>query len=789
MQIIYVSTLMSKAKANDLINKYNISFLQSIQRYNQLLCEGLVSNNINVKTITAMPISNKNSTKIFWKADNEVENEINYNYLPFINLPFFRQFCFLFFTFFYVLFYILFSKQKPIFICDILKTTTASVTLFLAKLFNCKCIALVTDLPKDMKSSKKLSQFINIKLQNCYDYYILLTKYMNEQINLKKRPYVIIEGICDDLNQIEKNNKSKEKYIMYAGGLYERYGIKELITGFIDANLKDVKLLLYGTGDLVEYIKNLNNENVIYCGVATNEEILEKEINATLLVNPRFSDGDYTKYSFPSKNIEYMSSGTPVLTTKLKGIPDEYNDYTFILENESSNGIKDKLTEIFSKSSKKLTEFGKNAQKFVLKEKNKVKQASKIKKLINQKNDNTEKTSKGIEIYGIFLLFLTILLSRNTLINSTLIGLNFSTYILTFLYLPIIYRFFYKKLYQKKDLSIIILFIFIFIGLIFKDDFKPYNLYIILVIFLAYIYIKNYDLKSILKWFCYIMFFLSCYSFLIEYFIYPIMIDVFGMDILSESSLHFVNSVGTNFLNMIFTFPVMANGYIRNFGIFTEPGYYQFYLIVALLIVMFNKNMLGKKMSNIFISIYTLVLLSTFSTAGYICLLIIGIYFFTNLVISIKKKSDIKDVIILLLLIAVFILFLIFIISTNSSLKSMVQLVFSKLISKSNSTSTRLNGIFYTLNLGLKNPLFGTCIYVVIDKMIIANTNFAFTALYGMVSGLILLILQYQFAEKISNNKLHSIIILIAILLSANNHFFVAIQSFWILMLLGLKEE
>ena len=71
---------------------------------------------------------------------------------------------------------------------------------------------------------------------------------------------------------------------------------------------------------------------VKYKGVAPNAVIVEEELKATLLVNPRPTGEEYTKYSFPSKNMEYMASGTPVLTTCLPGMPAEYNEYVYLLK-------------------------------------------------------------------------------------------------------------------------------------------------------------------------------------------------------------------------------------------------------------------------------------------------------------------------------------------------------------------------------------------------------------------------------------------------------------------------
>jgi glycosyltransferase involved in cell wall biosynthesis len=133
-------------------------------------------------------------------------------------------------------------------------------------------------------------------------------------------------------------------------------------------------------GDYVKALKKLAEEydNVKYMGMAPNSAIVEAEIKATLLVNPRPVGEDYTKYSFPSKNMEYMASGTPTLTTKLPGMPADHLSHVYLIEDESADGIAAVLRELLSKSREELFEKGKHAKEFILQEKNHVKQAQKL---------------------------------------------------------------------------------------------------------------------------------------------------------------------------------------------------------------------------------------------------------------------------------------------------------------------------------------------------------------------------------------------------------------------------
>lgn len=381
MKIVYVSTVISNEKMKKILKESKNKPLQSIQKFHRLLCTGFAKNNVEIKTISVIPMSRKISNKIFWKEKKEKEEGIEYNYIPFINVKILRQICVFLGTILKVIAEIMKGKKDKVFICDILNTTITYTTLILSKIFRFKCMAIVTDLPEDMGNNENLNKKINRKLQNQFDGYILLTEAMSEKINPKNRPYIVIEGIADEKMQKLENtieNKYNKKVCIYAGGLYEKYGVKCLIDSFLKINKDDVELHLYGSGELEEYIKSIKDQRIKYFGVVENEIIVKEELKATLLINPRFSHEEYTKYSFPSKNMEYMASGTPILTTKLPGIPKEYYPYIYTFEKENTEGFKEKIEEILNKDTHMLLNKGKEAKEFVMLEKNNRMQARKI---------------------------------------------------------------------------------------------------------------------------------------------------------------------------------------------------------------------------------------------------------------------------------------------------------------------------------------------------------------------------------------------------------------------------
>lgn len=88
-----------------------------------------------------------------------------------------------------------------------------------------------------------------------------------------------------------------------------------------------------------------------------------------LVVNKPTAD-DYSNYSFSSKILEYMASGTPVLTTKVGGMPEEYYEYFYFIEEENVDGIQSAIENYLNFSEKQLKDKGIAAKEFANSKKN-----------------------------------------------------------------------------------------------------------------------------------------------------------------------------------------------------------------------------------------------------------------------------------------------------------------------------------------------------------------------------------------------------------------------------------
>lgn len=218
------------------------------------------------------------------------------------------------------------------------------------------------------------------------DCFVILSEYMKDKLNIKNKPYVRIEGMFqNNLNNLQYNKEIK-KTILYTGSLSNKYGIEGLLNAFSLIKDSDYRLWICGDGDMKDKIteKALIDDRVKYLGILSFDEVKILQKKATVLINPRTSEGEYTKYSFPSKTMEYLASGTPTIMNKLPSIPDEYYQFAFVTKDESIKQLKQSIIEACSKSQEELNQFGEKASQFILINKNPKSQVGKILEMIKR---------------------------------------------------------------------------------------------------------------------------------------------------------------------------------------------------------------------------------------------------------------------------------------------------------------------------------------------------------------------------------------------------------------------
>ena len=386
MKLLYISALSSNRLISEIYKKSGKNPGFAVQKFSRLLVKGLIANGADVVALSNPPATEDRRKVSYGK---ETEEGVHYKYIPYLNVALLKHLCLFLYAFAYVLFWGCRNRREKAIVCDVLSISVCMGSLLASKINRMRSVGVVTDIYGLMVGNAKASWIVRFAayLNQCYissfDRYVLLTSQMNERVNPKGNPHIVMEALCDlsmAEHEVQDEEKASPRTVIYAGGISERYGLKMLAEAFVRANIPDTRLVYYGSGPYVEEFKKLcaAHPNLEYRGVAPNEEIVAEELKATLLVNPRPTTEEFTKYSFPSKNMEYMASGTPLLTTKLPGMPEEYHQYVYLFEEESVQGYVNALRKVLSLPADTLYVKGEQAKKFVLQNKNYVAQAQRV---------------------------------------------------------------------------------------------------------------------------------------------------------------------------------------------------------------------------------------------------------------------------------------------------------------------------------------------------------------------------------------------------------------------------
>ena len=128
-----------------------------------------------------------------------------------------------------------------------------------------------------------------------------------------------------------------------------------------------LRLWICGKGNAEGYLKQccMKDDRIKYWGQLKHSDVIRLQHEVTVLVNPRMANGEYTKYSFPSKTIEYMASGTPCIMYNLPALPNEYKNHLYLINSNNKDALLKKMIEVIQLPKLELEKKGKLARIFI----------------------------------------------------------------------------------------------------------------------------------------------------------------------------------------------------------------------------------------------------------------------------------------------------------------------------------------------------------------------------------------------------------------------------------------
>lgn len=399
MNILYLGRFFTKGLINNaLVNNVGMSNHNFEMSVINGLCqhEDLGLQCISVPGVYSFPYNNK---KFYTKSESYAYKNTHIHSVGFCNLPVIKELWATIALLISILATLTKYKENRV---DVIINTPNNILLNavrLAKLFTRKRITqtvIIPDIPSMVTSMDKYSLLKggllkhrnnrSMKLTSESDGLVLLTEFMMDFIDKPVR-HIVMEGIIDvETMDVDVNEEMLDKkVILYTGTLRKIFGVMNLVEAFLSLESIDAELWICGSGDSEGSIKEAaeKDSRIRYFGMVDSQTALKMQRQATVLVNPRTSDGEYTKYSFPSKTMEYLLAAKCTIINRLPGIPEEYYDYVYTPRDESVEALAECMSDVLSQEQGLLVARAKAGRDFVVSHKNSVAQTKKIVDMIN----------------------------------------------------------------------------------------------------------------------------------------------------------------------------------------------------------------------------------------------------------------------------------------------------------------------------------------------------------------------------------------------------------------------
>lgn len=207
--------------------------------------------------------------------------------------------------------------------------------LVAARVTRSRVVVIVADvpLPQDGGSQalRRLEDELELRLIPQADALIPLTDLAGRELG-RGKPYLVVEGGWwadegDPARRPGNAESASPARVVFAGTLNAVSGIEVALESALLQGESLFELHVYGAGPLAPLVTRMaaaHPQRIVYHGRVAHHEIREAEANAAALLCPRVPDGFLTRYTFPSKLIEYLATGVPVVSNRLDGIPNSY---------------------------------------------------------------------------------------------------------------------------------------------------------------------------------------------------------------------------------------------------------------------------------------------------------------------------------------------------------------------------------------------------------------------------------------------------------------------------------
>ena len=392
MHIIFISATCARADYEALCKKRKYPLLDSSQKFFEMFLNGLaLQPDVTVDCISLRPISRGTYPGFYIPAGQTCENGVTYHYVPVWNFPVLKSLMAVPAVKAELRRLLHQNAGKDVrIICDPLMLEGLLPAVYAGNRYGVMTAGFLTDMPEFADEcddhgflKKLLYRIYNHKAAGCMeklDRHIVLTEAMSRVAG--KKPWLLLDCIVDETmleGLTPETHDDSLPHVLYAGKLHKEFGM-DVLAQAISLVRQPCIFDIYGDGNFAGELAKLarKQNNIRLHGIVPLRRVLEAELGASLLINPRTSAGEFTKYSFPSKTAEYMLSGVPVVMFRLPGLSKLYEDYICFADEETPEDFARKIDELLALSAESRRETGTAARRYITENKNNRFQAGRV---------------------------------------------------------------------------------------------------------------------------------------------------------------------------------------------------------------------------------------------------------------------------------------------------------------------------------------------------------------------------------------------------------------------------
>lgn len=396
---------------------------------------------------------------------------------------------------------------------------------------------------------------------------------------------------------------------------------------------------------------------------------------------------------------------------------------------------------------------------------------------------------------GFFFVYLTamLFLSRDTLFSSSIVGFQKSQ-LLMFALIGVLGIWFLAKnrknlksiLTDSKMIAFGISAMVLLVPMLVKQDWQLMYFSILLCMLFAVFLTYFTTSAHVAKYYVAIICLIGFYS----------VIATYGLRELAQtgriSPRVFYNSNGWDFFDFGFTYVVTWEYWHRNFGIFREPGVYQFFVLLALYLN--NYSVRWDKAWTMWVcnGILVITMISTFAIGGFAELALFAVFLFLDKKYYREKWGRIAPLAIVLAALGImgYVVYICLYKTFEHTIFYELYDMCVRLFTKSESSTDRLNAIWTNLELMAEHPLIGNPVAAVLHGTTHnTSSTLLLYAILGVLGGTVNVAAWIALAWKRERCVIGNLILLMILFMSFNTQNLVANVFFWLFPMMALAER